>query len=419
MPSKIKCTLSSVVCASFFSTLLCGFQAKCQSPLAPETTIATRITQPIDEGVRTTLKGSVHPLAVAANDRGEVAEGTPLGRIHMVLRRSDSQEKALHQLIQDVHTPTSPNYHKWLTPEQFGQQFGPSDKDIAAVESWLQSHGFAVKQVNPGRQTIEFSGNAGQFREAFHAAIHNYQINGKTRMANSSDPEIPAALAPVLGGFVSLNNFPLNHSASVLGKASYDPKADQATPAWTTANSPNDAFAMAPGDFSVQYDLGPLYTAGVNGTGQTVAIVSASNINVDLVNQFRTLFNLPYNPPQVIVDGNDPGVNGVNNPFGANGWGVETYLDVEWAGAVAPNATIDLVTAADTELENGFALAAEHAVYSNVAPVLNMNVESCERLFQSNFAELLWEQAAAQGITVVISSGDEGSAGCDSYGQSR
>jgi len=405
------------VCAMLVSAFLNVAQARCQTAAAPDqAAVASRIAGPIDESARVVLKGTVHPLANAANDLGEAPESLPLERIHLALRRSDSQERALHQLVQDLHTPGSASYHKWLTPEQFGRQFGPSDEDIATVESWLQSHGFAVKQVNPGKQTIEFSGNAGQFRKTFHAAIHSYQAGGQTHYANAGDPDIPAALAPVVGGFVALNNFPVKHPISVLGNASYNPKTDKATPSWTYGTAAGYNFALAPGDYAVQYDLGPLYSAGINGTGQAIAVINPSNVNIDLVNQFRTLFNLPFNPVQVIIDGNDPGVDGINNFDGPNGWAVESYLDVEWSGAVAPNATIYLVTAADTALENGLFLAAEHAVYSNVAPIMSASVETCEKYFNgSNYLNLLWEQAAAQGITVVVASSDSGSAGCDDF----
>lgn len=376
---------------------------------------AVRIVSSIDESQRVTLKGTMHPLASAANDRGAVADSMKLERMHLVLKRSDSQESALRQLIGELHTPGTASYHKWLTPDQFGKQFGPSDQDIATVQAWLTSHGFSVTQVNPGKQTLEFSGSAGQMREAFHTQIHQYQVKGETHYANANDPQIPAALAPVVGGFVSLNNFRVKSYVKPLGKATYDPKTDKATPQWTIGGNGSYSFALAPGDYAVQYDLNPLYSAGIKGAGQTIAIVNDSNVNIDLVNQFRSLFNLPVNPPQVIIDGNDPGVDGINNPDGPNGDSVEAYLDVEWAGAVAPNATVDLVIAADTQLENGLQLAAEHAVYGNVAPIISLSFGSCEPALgtYNQFLSGLWEQAAAQGITVLVSTGDSGSAGCD------
>jgi hypothetical protein len=391
------------------------------SPAVAQKVVPTaRLVNSIDETQLVTLKGTVHPLANARNDRGAAPDDLQLDRLHLVLKRSDSQEASLRQLISDMHTPGTASYHQWLTPDQFGAQFGPSDQDIATVTSWLSSHGFNVTKVLPGKQAVEFSGNAAQMRTAFHTQIHQYSINGQTHYANTTDPQIPAALAPVVGGFASLNNFRIKSQSHYLGSATYDPKTDKATPQWTIGPgtpAENDNFVLAPADFAVQYDLGPLYTAGVTGTGQTIAIINDSNVNMDLVNQFRSIFlpGYPANPPQVIIDGNDPGVDGINNPDGANGDSSEAYIDVEWSGAVAPSATIDLVVAADTALENGLYLAMEHAVYSNVAPVMSLSFGACEASVGSYNAYFnqLWEEAAAQGITVMVSTGDSGSAGCD------
>ncbi|MDR3723891.1 MAG: protease pro-enzyme activation domain-containing protein [Terracidiphilus sp.] len=373
-----------------------------------------RVVSPVSDQQLVTLKGTVHPLANMRNDRGSAPESMQLDRLRLYLKRSTSQEADLKTLIAEQHTPGSANYHKWLTPEEFGKRFGPSDQDIAAVESWLAGHGFNVTKVNPGRLTMEVSGSVAQMSSTFHTQIHRYEVNGETHYANANNPQIPEALAPVVGGFVSLNNFRPRSYSRTLGKASYDPATHQATPQWTYGSSSVN-FVLAPADYAVQYDLTPLYNKGINGTGQTIAIVNESNINVAQVNQFRSLFGLPYNPPQVIVDGNDPGIDGSNNPDGPNGASVEAYLDVEWAGAVAPNATIALVIAGNTALSNGLELAAERAVFSNIASVISVSFGSCESNLGTENAVLsqLWEQAAAQGITVLVSSGDAGSAGCD------
>jgi hypothetical protein len=419
MLAKIFRSLSPLALATTALTLIApaALVAQAASQAAPSL-ITNRLTQPIDENSRVTIKGTVHPLARAANDRGAAPDSMPLDRLQLILRRSDAQESALKQLVDDLHTPGSASYHKWLTPEQFGKQFGPSDQDVATVESWLQSHGFSVTKVNGGRQSLEISGNVAQFRSTFHAQIHKYMVNGETHYANATDPQIPAALAPVVGGFATLNNFHVKNHARVLGKAIYDPKTDKATPEWTTSSGgsiPN--FVLSPADYAVQYDLNPLYQAStpINGTGQTIAIVNDSNINIYLVNQFRTLFSLPANPPQVIINGNDPGIDGINNPGGPNGDSVEAYLDVEWAGAVAPNATVNLVIAADTALEGGLYLALEHAIYGNLAPIVSLSFGNCEKTIgtANQFLNSLYEQAAAQGITVLVSTGDNGSAGCD------
>ncbi len=393
------------------SAFLCSAVALAQR-VAP----AARIVNPIDETKLVTLAHTVHPLANAANDRGAAPDSMRLDRIQLALERSPAQETALRQLITQMHTPGSPNYHQWLTPDQFGAQFGPSDQDVATIASWLGSHGFTVTRVNPGKGTLEFSGDVGQLREAFHTQIHKFVVNGETHYANANDPQIPAALAPVIGGFASLNNFHPRSYLQKLGKASFDPITHQVTPQWTWGNSfRRSTSSSRPATLPSNMISTPLYAANVNGTGQTIAIINESNINVDLVNQFRALFNLPANPPQVIIDGNDPGIDGINNPDGPNYASVEAYLDVEWAGAVAPYATIDLVVAADTSIESGLVLAMEHAVYANVAPVISLSFGECETDLGStnSFLYGLWEQAAAQGQTAMVSAGDNGSAGCD------
>ena len=416
MLSRFLPVLRRTVIAAMFTAI--GITTPLGAQTATATAVANRITTPTDDSSRVTLQHTVHSLVKAVADDGAVSDDVPLDRLQIVLKRSDSQEASLKQLISDLHTPGSASYHKWLTPDQFGIRFGPSDQDIAAIETWLQSKGFSVTKVNPGKQTLEFSGNAGQFRNAFHAQIHKYVVNGETHYSNSTDPQIPTALAPVFGGFTSLNTFRGKRNVKVLGKANYDSRTDKATPEWTTGGSSsaiNESFVLSPGDVAVQYDLNPLYSAGTNGSGQTIAVINDSNINVSLVNSYRTLFGLSTNPPQVIIDGNDPGIDGINNPDGPNYDSVEAYLDVEEAGAVAPNATIDLVIAADTALQYGLLLAAEHAVYGNIAPVISFSFGACEvdSTLNQTFG-LLWEQAAAQGITVLVSSGDSGSADCDS-----
>ncbi|MFZ0662797.1 MAG: protease pro-enzyme activation domain-containing protein [Acidobacteriaceae bacterium] len=406
-------TLNLIVFVSAVS-LVAPIALQAQAQASPSL-VVNRLTQPIDNNVSVTLKGTVHPLANAMNDRGAVPASMPLNRIQIVLKRSAAQEAALQQLIHDQNTPGSASYHKWLTPAEFGQQFGPSDQDVATLEAWLQSQGFNIEGLKPGRQTLEVSGSASQFQNAFHAQIHKYMVNGETHFANATNPQIPAALAPVFGGFASLNDFRPKRMSHVLGQATYNPKTGTAVPQWTMGSAGNLSFVVSPADFAKEYDL----PSSLNGAGQTIAIINDANINIGFVNQFRTTFNLPANPPQVIIDGNDPGVDGINNPDGPNYDSIEAYVDVEWAGAVAPAATVDLVIGADTALESGLVLAAEHAVYGNIAPVMSLSFGYCEEGLGSEnaFINSLWEQAAAQGITVMVSTGDSGSAGCDDSSQ--
>jgi hypothetical protein len=188
--------------------LLVFFLAASSSQASAQTVpVAARITQAIDEKNLVTLKGNVHPLARPEFDQGPLSDAQPLKRMLLLLQRSPEQETALQQLLDDQQNKSSANYHAWLTPDQFGKQFGPADADIQTITQWLAGHGFADIRVAAGTTVVEFSGNVGLVRNAFHTEIHHYLIEGKDYSANSVDPEIPAALAPLVAGVVSLHNF--------------------------------------------------------------------------------------------------------------------------------------------------------------------------------------------------------------------
>jgi len=402
--------VSASVLVSFFAASLVG--------QTPQTT-PSRVLAPIDAASRLSLPNSLHPLATRANDRGALAAGTQLSRLQLLLKRSDAQEADLHQLLDDLHNPASPSFHHWLTPEDFGKRFGPSDADVAKLTGWLASQGFTGAKLLPGRQVLEFNGTADQFRTAFGAEIHQYSSANGLRNASSSVPSIPAALAPVVNSFVTLNNFTPRPPHSLRGKATYDLATGKSIPSWTIGSSSTGYFfPLAPADFAVQYDTAPLIAGGNNGAGQTIAVINISNVNAYFVARYRSLFSLPASPLQVIVDGVDPGIDGVNSPDGSGvGWAGEAYLDVEMTGMAAPGANIDLVIASDTALTDAFSLASEHAVYNNLAPIMSLSVEACEMDLGSEnaFFNNLWQQAAAQGITVVVAASDSGSAGCDDF----
>jgi Pro-kumamolisin, activation domain len=178
---------------------------------------ASRIVQNVNESALVALRGNTHPLAQAQFDAGAAPPDLPMARMLLVLQRSGAQEAALQKLLDDQQDRNSPAYHQWLTPDAFGQQFGPSDQDIQAITAWLQSHGFRVTGAGRGRTTIEFSGTALQVQQAFHTEIHKYVVNGREHWANASDPEIPQALGPVVAGLVSLHNFPKQPMHRVAG----------------------------------------------------------------------------------------------------------------------------------------------------------------------------------------------------------
>jgi subtilase family serine protease len=370
-------------------------------------TVPARITQPVDMEKLVTLRGNTHPLARPEYDQGAAPDSLPMERMLLVLQRSAEQEAALRKLLDDQQTKSSPNYHMWLTPEQFGQQFGPADADIQAVTSWLSAQGFQVSHVAAGRTVIEFSGTAGQVRQAFRTEMHKFVVKGEEHWANASDPQIPAALTPVVAGFASLNNFPRTPRHRRLGTFSRSKATGEVRPLFTFPYNGGYLLAVGPGDFANIYNVAPLWTAGIDGTGQTIAIVSDSNINTQDVVDFRTMFGLPANTTNIILNGPDPGINSDET---------EADLDVQWAGAVAKGATIDLVVSEGTETTAGVDLSALYIIDNNLAPVMTESYGTCEAFTLASglaFYNTLWEQGAAQGITILIASGDSGSAGCD------
>jgi hypothetical protein len=399
----------------FLSFLLCPILVSAQTNSVP-----SRIIQAVEETNLTLLKGNTHPLARPNFDRGPAPPSLRMERMLLVLKRSPDQETALKTLLDQQQDKSSPNYHQWLTPEQFGQQFGPSDQDIQTITAWLGSHGLQVARVAKGRTVIEFSGTASQVQEAFRTSIHKYTVNGEDHWANSSDPSIPAALAPVVAGVVTLHNFLKKSAHHVLGtltKTGTTGQASQSNPSLTfsagCSSNGGLCYAIGPYDFAAIYNVLPLWkeSPAINGTGQSIAIVARSDVRAQDVLAFRNFFGLPPSFQYLTLnDGPDPGI--------VPGDETEALVDIDWSEAVANGATIDLVVSGSTNTADGTDLSALYIVDDNVAPVMGVSFTSCESSLGSTgnqFYESLWEQASAQGITVVVSSGDSGAA-CESPG---
>lgn len=385
-----------------------------------------RITQAVNPAQLTVLRGNTHPLARAEFDRGAAPSDLPMNRMLLVLKRSPDQEAALQALLEQQQDKTSPNYHKWLTPQQFGQQFGVADQDIQAVTSWLQSSGFTIGKVANSHMLIEFSGNAAQVQAAFHTTMHEYVVNGEEHWANASDPQIPTALTPVVAGVNTLHNFfkmPASHISTELATAKY---VAGSAPQFTSTTGKH---FLSPADYAVLYNINPLYQAAptaIDGTGTTIGIIGRTNINPADIQNFRNLFGLPASngvacpspaatnspatgPLCIVMDGVDPGIV-------SSGEESEALLDASWSGAVAPGATVDLVVSATTNTEDGTDLSEFYIVDNNLSDVMSESFSGCELFTGSNelgFLDSLAEEAAAQGITSMVSTGDSGSAGCD------
>src|ERR1700733_7597050 len=397
----------------------------------------SRIVQGVDEAQLTPPSGNVHPLARAEFDQGSLADATPLHRMVLLLQRSNEQELALEQLIDQQQDKTSSTFHQWLTPETFGAAFGPSDRDLSTVTTWLSGHGFSGIQVNSARTFIQFNGTAGMVHAAFRTSMHRYAVGGERHFANASDPAIPAALAPVVAGIASLNNFPRRAASHRVGNFRHDAATNLTTrlpdqspfaqaesavkPTFTVNEMGNISYGVTPYDFATIYNVLPLWNASnpIDGTGQTIAIIGQTDINPADFVAFRKLFNLPLGNTatptgtqylNIIYNGPNPGVNSDEG---------EADIDTQWSGAVAKGATIDYVVSQGTEVTQGTDLSAIYIVDNNLAPIMSYSYGQCELFLGSSgnaFYKTLWQQAAAQGITVLLASGDSGAAGCDVAG---
>ena len=393
---------------------LCLFCA--QIALAQQTrTVAPRITAAVDETKLVTLTGNTHPLAQARFDQGAAPDSLQLERLMIILKRSPEQEAALRTLLDAQQDSRSPNFHKWLTPEQFGKQFGPADSDIQVVTGWLESHGFRVTNVTKGKTTIEFSGNAALVRQAFHTDIHNFVVNGEQHWANTRDPQIPAAISPVVSGIKSLHSFFKKPMHTLVKSNAPITVKKGPIPA---INLTDGSHALVPGDFATIYNVKPLYTGGTTGSGKTIGIIGRSNINLSDVSDFRTLAGLPANNPTVVLNGPNPGDLG-------GGEEIEALLDNEWSGGIGQGASVKFIVSESTETADGVDLSALYIVDNDLTDVMSESFSLCELALnndinngQVQFDLLVSEQAAAQGITFIAATGDAGAAGCDNAGES-
>jgi len=345
-----------------------------------------RIEGDIDSTRLRPVAGAVARLAQPQFDQGPATPDLALDHIQIFFKTTAAQQADLDGLLRDQQNPSSPNYRQWLTPAQFADRFGLSVRDHVKIVAWLKSEGLNVQESSSGRNWIAFAGSAAQVSKALHTSIHNYNVSGEKHFANATEPSVPEAVADLVAGFAGLDNFYPKSNAR-LGPA----------PDYNAGTS----HYLSPGDFSTIYDLKPLYAAGIDGTGQTIAIVGESDILTSDISGFRNAFGLPANNPKFILYGTDPGFNGAQ---------VEGNLDVEWSGAIAPKATIYYVYGQDAFT------AISYAVSLNVAPVISASYGLCENDAPVAVWRAIFQQGNAQGITTLVSSGDAGGAGCDIQG---
>ncbi len=383
---------------------------------------AQQLSARVDENNLTRLPGNTSPRARPELDRGRAPDSLPLNHVLMMLRRSQTQELDLEQFISSQYNPRSAEFHKWLTPQQFGERFGPSSQDLRKVTQWLVQKGFKLNQVPESGLFVDFSGTAGQIAQAFHTEIHRYRVNGQDHFANAGDPYIPAALAPVVSGFRALNDFHPHPQVRQLGVAHLDRPRRK----WSRANkesahltsSANALYIAGPQDFATIYSVNQVWKEGIKGTGQTIAVVGESNIASADIQSFRDQFGITALGPNGSVQMENPPATACAAPDPSDNE-PESYLDAEWAGAMAPDATVDFVACGQQGATSGADLAAAYIIgdpaHVQRISVLSTSYGDCEAQPQSEanqFYVSLWQQAAVEGITVVAAAGDSGGDGC-------
>jgi subtilase family serine protease len=365
------------------------------------------ITQNVDETKLVTLTGNTRPAATAANDRGPVAGDLLLDHMYLQLERAPAVQASIDALVAQLHDPTSAQFHNWLTADEVANRFGPADHDVTSIVNWLESHGFTINTVYGANGVIDFSGTAAAVKQAFHTEIHNLMVQGVPHIANMSDPQIPAALAPAIHGVVSMNDFrpkPLN----------------KPRPQYSYSTSNNEYFALVPGDLATIYDINPVFNAGITGRGQTIVVVEDTLLySTKDWDAFRQTFGLDKKFPhgslkqvQPQPAGGSKGSPSCANP-GVNGDDSEAALDVEWSSAAAPDAAIVLAACNDTNVAFGGYIAMQNLLTAHGAPPGIFSVsygesETDDGECYNIYINRLYELAVLEGVSVFAAAGDSG-----------
>jgi uncharacterized protein (TIGR03437 family) len=357
--------------------------------VSPSVAQTNRLSAIPDNSRHFRLQGHVHPLTRAANDAGRVDPSATISNVTLNFAPTAEQQAALDEFLASQQTPGSPDYHHWLTPEEFADRFGVSFSDMAAVKSWAEAQGLTVNSMARSRTWISVSGTAAQMESAFQTEMHRYLVNGETHFSNATSPALPVQFSGLVRSVRGLNDF---HARPRLHAA--------AKPMYTSTHGNH---YVSPADLGAIYNFAPLYNAGIDGTGQKIAIAGQSQIKLSDVQHFRSEYGLAAKDPVVtlIPGSRDPGIS--------SGDVDEAHLDVEWSGAAAPNATIQYVYAYDV------LNAVQYAIDQNIAPVLSTSYGMCEGEVSAGEANTMrgWaKQANAQGITWFSASGDSGAADC-------
>ncbi len=405
--------------------------------VAGSATARAVITQKIVPATRVALDGNVRRDLPAHTDLGPVDGSLQMNHVYLVLQRSPEQQGDLENFLERVQQPGAEEYHHWLTPEQFGRRFGMASADVEKITDWLESQGITVNSVDHAAKFVDIALSADQARKVFGTQLHYFDVNGKKRFANLTSPMIPAALKGVVVAMHGLNDFPLhmNHTTPQQVSAQDGHWKTVATTGskpvslgaqFTTSDSNGTEWAVAPQDFWTIYNVNPIYSGGTKGANATIAVAEESDIVYGTVNSsshvatggdvetFRKLFGVDTEGSLNMLVYHGYGKNTCTAPgIDPDGIGedIEASLDAEWASALAPAAKL-IYMSCDQSPDDGIVTSLEALIDNNLADAISLSYGETELAFTStDYApwDALWMQAAAQGQSMIVSSGDSGS----------
>jgi subtilase family serine protease len=357
--------------------------------LAIASTLAAN--SPVAAGEATAILEGNHPDEAAEIAESAAAPTRPLAmRLTMAIRN----RAELDRMLADQQDPASPEYHHWLTPDEFANRFGPTDADIAKVTRWLTRKGFAVVSADAHTRLVTFSGTVASAETAFDVKIA--ATADASMFANTADPTVPADVAPLIESIRGLDN--LLHSAPAIHRTPMpapDATAPDARINGHTGFGPNDlhTFYNQPADF--------------DGTGtDCIAIIEDSDFNHAGADAFNSQFGLPpftgANFQPILPDGTNPGINGD---------GDETMVDVNYSHAMAPGAPIRVYIGDPAHSNSALPDAIARAVSDNACAAITISFSFCgasKNFFKAEDSRFM--QAASQGQAVFVATGDIGSA---------
>lgn len=393
--------LTAIISVALFAT----------SSLTAQNVRGNRITQSLSAkaNVAEEIRGTVHPMTQLAVDMGMEDPGRRLKTITLDIAPSKAQNADITALQVELQDPKSPRYHKWLTQEEYGKLFGLTDSDLSQVTSWLKGQGFTVKAVSPSRNSISFSATVGQAEAAFRTQIHRYRIKGQEQFANATVLSIPAPFAGVVANVRGLDNFRVKPNA----------KATKINRNFTSGSGDH---YLSPSDWATIYNVNPMYSALVDGSGIHIGVVGQTYAPKADIDNFRSVAGLPATKLTYYCMSSSDCTTAAGIQSGDL---AEADLDIEWSGAIAKNATVDYVYTAGNDSSMGvfsalqFAIQNYKAADGNVLPIISMSYATCEAEYPPPlfaWIDSLGKQANLQGQTIVVASGDSGAAGCDLQG---